>query len=55
MESNVLFGAGILLLEPLRVALLESLLPNGTSQFGPPACMNEKKYARVLFILKEVL
>ncbi|KAF3680284.1 hypothetical protein FXO38_02382 [Capsicum annuum] len=40
MESNVLFGEGILLLDPLKLALLESLLPNGTSQFCPPVCLD---------------
>jgi len=37
MVWKVLFGAGMLLLEPLKLAVLESLLPNGTSQLGPPA------------------
>ena len=27
------------MLEPLKLAPLESLLPNGTSQLGPPACV----------------
>jgi hypothetical protein len=40
---NVLFGAGILLFEPLKLALLESLLPNGTSQLGPPVCIHKQK------------
>ena len=36
MVWKVLLGAGMSLLEPLRLAPLESLLPNGTSQLGPP-------------------
>lgn len=32
------FGAGMLLFEPLRLAVLESFLPNGSAQFGPPLC-----------------
>src|SRR4051794_32152328 len=42
MVWKVLFGAGMLLLEPLKLAPLESLLPNGTSQFGPPDCVHNK-------------
>lgn len=30
------FGAGMLLFEPLRLAVLKSFLPNGSSQLGPP-------------------
>ncbi|KAM3699862.1 hypothetical protein ACB098_05G056000 [Castanea mollissima] len=41
MVWNELFGVGILLLEPLKLALLESLLPNGTSQLGPPTCASK--------------
>lgn len=33
---NVLFGAGRFWFEPLKFASRESLLPNGTSQHGPP-------------------
>lgn len=37
MVWKVLFGAGMSLLDPLRLAPLESFLPKGTSQLGPPA------------------
>lgn len=43
MVWKVLFGAGISLFEPLRLAPLESLLPSGTSQWGPPACISKQK------------
>ena len=36
MVGRVLLGAGMLLLEPFRLARFESLRPRGTSQFGPP-------------------
>lgn len=36
MVWKVLLGAGMLLFDPLKLAPLESLLPNGTSQLGPP-------------------
>lgn len=39
---KVLFGAGMLLFEPLKLAPLESLLPRGTTQLGPPACTDTK-------------
>jgi hypothetical protein len=32
-------GAGMLLFEPPRLAVFESLLPNGSSQLGPPLCI----------------
>jgi len=32
-------GGGMLLLAPLKLAVLESLLPTFTSQLGPPSCM----------------
>lgn len=41
---KVLFGAGMLLLEPLKLALFESLLPSGTSQFGPPDCNMQQQF-----------
>jgi hypothetical protein len=31
-------GGGMLLLAPLKLAVVESLLPTFTSQFGPPSC-----------------
>jgi len=31
-------GMGILVLASSKLALLESFLPRGTSQYGPPAC-----------------
>jgi hypothetical protein len=31
-------GGGMLLLAPLKLAVLESLRPSLTSQFGPPSC-----------------
>ncbi len=30
----------MLLFEALMLAVFESLLPNGSSQFGPPLCFN---------------
>jgi len=33
---KVLLGAGMLLFDPLKLALVESLLPKGTIQLGPP-------------------
>lgn len=33
------FGAGMLVFAPLRLAVLESFLPNGSSQLGPPLCI----------------
>lgn len=36
--SMVEFGAGMLVFEMLKLAVLESLLPNGSSQLGPPLC-----------------
>ena len=38
MVLNVLLGAGMSLLDPCILAPLESRLPRGTSQLGPPAC-----------------
>lgn len=32
------FGAGMFLFAFFKLAVLESLLPNGTSQCGPPLC-----------------
>ena len=43
MVWKVLLGAGMSLLEPLRLAPLESLLPNGTSQLGPPVFSYKNK------------
>lgn len=34
------FGGGMFLFEPFKLAVLESLLPNGSSQLGPPLCFN---------------
>lgn len=39
MVGRESLGAGMRLLEPLRLAVSESLLPSGTSQPGPPVCM----------------
>ena len=33
---RVEFGGGILVFEVVKLAVFESLLPNGSSQFGPP-------------------
>ena len=44
MVWKVLFGAGMLLLDPLKLAVLESFLPNGTSQYGPPVCHYINKF-----------
>lgn len=33
------FGGGMLLFDPLKLAVLESLLPSGSSQDGPPLCL----------------
>lgn len=38
--SNVLLGAGMSLLDPLKLAPSESLLPKGTSHPGPPDYVN---------------
>lgn len=35
------FGAGMLVFAPLRLAVLESFLPNGSSQLGPPLCKTQ--------------
>lgn len=32
------FGAGMFLFEPVKLAVVESLLPRGNTQFGPPLC-----------------
>lgn len=37
----VAFGGGMFLFAPLRLAVLESLLPNGSSQLGPPLCFRK--------------
>lgn len=38
------------MLEPLRLAPLESFLPSGTFQLGPPVCANEKDGEVKIFI-----
>jgi hypothetical protein len=37
-------GGGMLLLAPLKLAVVESLLPTFTSQFGPPSCTHHGRY-----------
>lgn len=40
----VAFGGGRLLFEPFKLAVFESLLPNGSSQLGPPLCFKLSIY-----------
>lgn len=55
MVWKVLFGAGMSLLEPLRLAPLESLLPSGTSQLGPPVfCTKKLSQTNTQSQLKEI-
>lgn len=49
--SMVAFGGGMFLFEPLRLAVFESLLPNGSSQLGPPLCF---KRILIKFQIKHV-
>lgn len=46
------FGGGMFLFEPLRLAVFESLLPNGSSQLGPPLCFKESsKFQNLIFLI----
>lgn len=48
----VAFGGGIFLFDPLRLAVFESLLPNGSSQLGPPLCFKESnKFHDLMFLM----
>lgn len=44
------FGGGMLLLERLTLAVLESLLPRGSSQLGPPLC----HFMAVIFVSRRL-
>lgn len=46
---KVWLGAGMSLLDPLKLAPLESLLPRGTSQFGPPAWWHIVEYISTIY------
>lgn len=50
----MLLGAGMLLLDPLKLAPFESLLPNGTIQLGPPTCIHTNKDSMKILNLKKI-
>uniref|UniRef100_A0A2P2PBU1 Peroxidase 72 n=1 Tax=Rhizophora mucronata TaxID=61149 RepID=A0A2P2PBU1_RHIMU len=45
----------MLLLEPLKLAPLESLLPNGTSQLGPPVIAVESLAAKAMMSAQDTV